>query len=216
MRPSGPNVRALPDSRPFCGRLLLPCSKVRHMVRLLFSLVGLGLVVLFGAAGCDRNIEPFDPNEKARQPDLSKIFPAGAQRAAVTPVEMPPAPGGRRGAPPVAAEVAPISGTLSLGPGMEGKVRPGAVLFLIARKGEAGPPLAVVRSRDPKFPLDFEIGPDDRMIPSIPFEGPLRITARLDGDGNAMTRDPGDLTGAAVGTYDPGDRGVQVVIDTSI
>ena len=54
---------------------------------------------------------------------------------------------------------------------------------------------------------------DDRMIQSIPFTGPLRLTARVDGDGNAMTRDPGDLTGAAAGTHAPGDRGVQVVID---
>lgn len=194
----------------------------RPIFRLLYTLFALGLVVLFGTAGCDRNIETFDPDEKPQQPDLSKIFPAGAQRAADTPVEMPPAPGERRGVPPLAsrssatAEGAPISGTLSLGPGMEEKVRPGAVLFLIARAGAAGPPLAVVRTRDPEFPLDFEIGPDDRMIPSIPFAGPLRITARLDGDGNAMTRTPGDLSGAAVGTYNPGDVGVQVVIDRSL
>ena len=174
--------------------------------------LALGLVLSF-AAGCDRNIEPFDPDERSQQPDLSKIFPAGAQRAADTPVEMPPAPGGRRGAAPVASEGAPIAGTLSLGPGIEEKVRPGSVLFLIARHAEAGPPLAVVRIRDPKFPLDFEIGPDDRMIPSIPFAGPLRLTARIDGDGNAMTRDAGDLAGAAAGSYDPGARGVQVLID---
>ena len=186
---------------------------VRRTVRLLFALAALGLVLLFEAAGCDRNVESFDPDEKPQQPDLSKIFPAGAQRAADTPVEVPPVPGELRGAPLIAAEGAPISGTLSLGPGMEEKVRSGAVLFLMARAGETGPPLAVVRTRDPKFPLDFEIGPDDRMIPSIPFAGPLRITARLDGDGNAMTREAGDLTGAAVGTYDPGDHGVQVVIN---
>ena len=63
---------------------------------------------------------------------------------------------------------------------------------------------------------DFEIGPDDRMIPSIPFAGPLRLTARLDGDGNAMTRDAGDLSGAAIGSYDPGARDVQVVIDQTL
>ena len=33
-------------------------------------------------AGCDRNMEPFVPGEKPRQPDLSKIFPAGAERSA--------------------------------------------------------------------------------------------------------------------------------------
>jgi len=147
-------------------------------------------------AGCDRGIEPFDPDEKPQRPHSSKILPTGAQPAVSS----------------VAAEGAPISGTLSLGPGVEENLRPGAVLFLIARRGEVGPPLAVVRTRDPKFPLDFEIGPDDRMVPSIPFAGPLRITARLDGDGDPLTRDAGDLTGEAVSTHDPGDHGVQVVI----
>ena len=181
-------------------------------ISLVRGLAVLGLALGL-ALGCDRNVESFDPDEKPSQPDLSKIFPAGSQRAAETPVQMPPPPAGGRGAPPVTAEASPISGTLQLGSGMEEKVRPGAVLFLIARKSEAGPPLAVVRIRNPKFPLDFEIGPDDRMIPSIPFAGPLRLTARIDGDGNAMTRDPGDLTGAAAGTYDPGARGVQVLIE---
>ena len=99
---------------------------------------------------------------------------------------------------------------------MAEKLRPGSVLFLIARSGEAGPPLAVVRIQDPGFPLDFEIGPDDRMIPSIPFAGPLRLTARIDADGNAMTRDAGDLTGAAIGSYDPGARDVEILIDQAL
>jgi hypothetical protein len=189
------------------------CYRERVVRRAVRLSIALGLIVLGFATGCDRNIEPFDPEEKPVEPDLSKIFPAGTQRAAETPVLMPPAPGERRGVSPPTAEASPISGTLTLGTGMEEKVRPGSVLFLIARAGTAGPPLAVVRIQNPTFPLDFEIGPDDRMIQSIPFVGPLRLTARVDGDGNAMTRDPGDLSGAAAGTHDPGDRGVQVVID---
>jgi hypothetical protein len=51
------------------------------------------------------------------------------------------------------------------------------------------------------------------MLQSVPFEGSLRLTARVDADGNAMTRDPGDLFGAAEGRYDPGDRGVAITID---
>jgi len=178
--------------------------------------LALWLAILSIAGGCDRIVDVFDPNEEPRRPDLSKIFPAGAQRAADTPVEMPPAPGGPRGAAPVAAEASSISGTLSLGPGLDEGVRPDSVLFLVARSSGSGPPLAVVRIPNPSFPLDFEIGPDDRMIPSIPFAGPLSLTARIDGDGDAMTREAGDLSGAASGTYQPGDRDVQILIDTSL
>ena len=35
------------------------------------------------------------------------------------------------------------------------------------------------------------------MIKSRPFVGPLQITARLDADGNATSRTPGDLQGTA-------------------
>ena len=87
------------------------------------------------------------------------------------------------------------------------------MLFLIARNTPGGPPLAVRRIPAPSFPLDFEIGPEHRMIQSLPFAGELMVTARLDGDGNATTRNPGDLQGAADGTFSPGATGISVVLD---
>ena len=185
------------------------------------SLVALLLAV--AATGCDRNLEPFDASEEPRQPDLSKIFPEGAERAARVRPGLPPAPGDPspgRGAPPLAAEAGveggagqPIRGTVRLSEALSAPVPPGAVLFVIARRGGAGPPLAVKRVPAPRFPLDFSLGPDDRMIQAMPFVGPLRITARVDADGNATSRDPGDLQGAAEGSFEPGTAGVLVVID---
>jgi hypothetical protein len=114
-------------------------------------------------------------------------------------------------APPSAGE--PIEGSVALGPGLEAQAPAGATLFVIARRGEAGPPLAVKRFPAPRFPIAFRLGPEDRMLESVPFEGPLRLSARLDADGNATTREPGDLQGAAPGTLEPGARGVRVVLD---
>ena len=37
--------------------------------------------IVLSMLGCDRKVEPFDPNERVEQPDLSKIFPEGATRA---------------------------------------------------------------------------------------------------------------------------------------
>jgi hypothetical protein len=183
-------------------------------------LAAAGLALALAAlAACDRHIEPFDPSEEPREPDLSRIFPAGAEGQGVqagAPLELPPPPA-MRGAPALAAESgAPIRGTLSLAPELEGELPSGAVLFLIARTGAGGPPLAVKRIEAPRFPLDFEIGPADRMIQSVPFAGPVRLSARLDSDGNATSRTPGDLQGAASEAVEPGATGVSIVLAEKI
>ena len=120
------------------------------------------------------------------------------------------------GAPPAAATGATsgaIEGTLELAPDLVGRVPPGAVLSWVARTAQGGPPLAVVRVASPRVPMPFSIGPDDRMNQSMPFAGEMLITARVDTDGNAMTRSPGDLQGASATPNAPGDRGVTLLID---
>ena len=164
--------------------------------------------------GCDRNIAPFDPDEEPEAPDISRIFPEGAQQGASP--SLPPAPVAQqqRGAPSVAAEAGePVRGTVRLAPELEGSLPPGAVLFVIARRGSAGPPLAVKRVLDPRFPMEFSLGPEDRMIQAVPFVGPLPITARVDGDGHATSRSPGDLQGAAPDPVEPGATDVVVTLD---
>jgi hypothetical protein len=51
------------------------------------------------------------------------------------------------------------------------------------------------------------------MIKTVPFEGPLQLSVRLDADGNAMTRAPGDLHGETAQPHQPGESGVAIVID---
>jgi cytochrome c-type biogenesis protein CcmH len=178
--------------------------------------------MLLALAGCDRNLEPFDPDEKPREPDLSKIFPEGAESAEAQQPSLPPAPGEARGAPPLATDTAaqgsdaPVTGTVALAPELAGKTPSGAVLFIIARRG-TGPPLAVKRVPDPSFPLSFTIGPEDRMIQTMPFVGPIALSARIDTDGNATSRSPGDVMGAAQGgPVAPGATGVVIVLDTPL
>jgi len=180
----------------------------------------LGLLVGLLALACDSNVEPYVPGETAERPDLARIFPEGAERAAdaamteegaAVPGGLPPPPGG---APPAAAggDAARIAGTVSVSPELASSVPEGAVLFLIAR-GAAGPPLAARRVADPRLPLAFDLGPEDRMMQDRPFEGPMQLSARLDAGGNATTREPGDLQGAAAGPVEPGASGVEIVLD---
>lgn len=170
--------------------------------------------IAIAATGCDRNVAPFDPEEEPRQPDLGKIFPEGAERAPAP--RGFAAPGGPPAAPTAAAGAGgePISGTIRLAEGMTPPA--GAVLFIIARRGEAGPPLAVKRVVDASFPLDFRLGPEDRMIEAMPFEGPLRVTARVDGDGNASSRGPGDLQGQVALPVATGTTGLELVLDEQL
>ena len=181
-------------------------------------------VCLLALAACDRNLEPFDPDEKPREPDLSKIFPEGAESAEDIQPGLPPPPGEQRGAPPLAAETASaespgaaIQGTVELAPELASRVPANAVLFIIARGAGAGPPLAVKRVANPEFPVAFSIGPEDRMIQTMPFAGPIALTARIDSDGNATSRSPGDISGATAGEpVAPGATGVVIVLDTPL
>jgi hypothetical protein len=54
------------------------------------------------------------------------------------------------------------------------------------------------------------------MIEQMPFAGPLRLSARLDADGNATTRNPGDLQGSAPDAVEPGAGGVRIRIDEAL
>lgn len=184
--------------------------------------VGLVLVFSLLALGaCDRNVEPFVPGEQPSRPELSKIFPPGAERSKdASPPMMgggpPPAPPGRAANPDDDATGAPIRGRVAMAPALADRQASGATLFVIARGGTGGPPLAVKRIVSPSFPVEFEIGPADRMIQTLPFVGPLMLTARLDGDGNATSRSPGDLQGTFAESVEPGRDGIEIVLDQAL
>ncbi len=106
-----------------------------------------------------------------------------------------------------------ISGTVEVAPALRAKAEGKPVLFLIARQGGGGPPLAVVRVANPRFPLAFEISKRNVMIPGVPFEGMVSLAARLDADGSAGPAGVGDLEGRTARPVRVGERNVRIVID---
>ncbi len=187
---------------------------------LISSLVLVASMLLLG---CDRNVEPYQPGEQPRDPDLARIFPGppggvgsvqNAGSASGTPdrTALPPsrAEGSATAATPAEAAGAPIEGVVELAPELAAARPDGGVLFVIARPQGArgGPPLAVLRIPSPSFPLEFSIGPDDVMIPSMTFAGAISLSARLDADGNAMTRGAGDISSPVLEPLSPGTTGV--------
>lgn len=107
-----------------------------------------------------------------------------------------------------ADEGKPIRGTITLADGAQPS---GQVLFLIARvSGQPGPPLAVKRLAVGPFPMEFEIGPGDRMIQGRPWVGPIALSARVDADGDPLTRAPGDASAELATPVEPGAEGVEL------
>jgi len=109
---------------------------------------------------------------------------------------------------PAAQAAGPIRGTISAAAAL--KVEPGNVLYVIARAGN-GPPAGVKRIENPVFPLPFALGPEDSIVPGVPFTGPFTIKARLSRTGEAMPQ-PGDVEGAFPDPVQPGQNDVNIVL----
>ncbi len=87
-------------------------------------------------------------------------------------------------------------GTVVLSPGAEKNIKRGSVVFLFAKAaGMKGAPLAVKKISDATFPLSFSLSDLDSPIPLEFYEGDLTVTARIDADGAAGPKQPGDREG---------------------
>lgn len=119
-------------------------------------------------------------------------------------IGLPPMAGGPGAPAPAAPQTASagdpraVRGTLSLAGGT--KVPPGAAVFLIVRPAGAkgGPPVAVSRIEANAFPLSFQLSQVNSMM-GQPLPESMLIEARVDLDGNPMTRDAGAPSGTVDG-----------------
>jgi hypothetical protein len=105
-----------------------------------------------------------------------------------------------------------ITGTISVAPGLAGSIPGQAVLFVIAHKG-AGGPFAVQRIVGPRFPQAYRLGPDDVMMAGSPFEGEVRLSARISRSGSAGPAQPGDMEGERPGSVQVGALQADILIN---
>lgn len=108
-----------------------------------------------------------------------------------------------------------LTGTVELKAELKDTVKPEDTVFVIARKGAGGPPLAVKKLPATAFPLTFTLTEKDVMMGG-PFDGEVELTVRIDKDGDAMTKVPGDMSGKTAGPVKVGDKNVKVLIDTTL
>jgi cytochrome c-type biogenesis protein CcmH len=87
-----------------------------------------------------------------------------------------------------------VSVSIQLNSALAGQVPAEATLFLIARRGDAGPPLAVVRRPVSSWPIAITMADADAMMPgtSLASGGPIRLIARISRSGQpvATSGDP--------------------------
>jgi cytochrome c-type biogenesis protein CcmH len=134
----------------------------------------------------------------------------GAQTAGVTSSSPPD---GQAAAPPLANAANSIVGSVDVAAALQSRVGSQDTIYLIARAGEGGPPLAATRVKVGQFPLSFSLDDSMAMNPANTLSGHKQVVvlARISASGNPIAQ-PGDLegriTGVAVGAKD-----VKLVID---
>lgn len=79
-----------------------------------------------------------------------------------------------------------ISGVVTAGTGVT--LKPGGVLFVMAKEAGKPMPVAVLRVPDPKLPYSFSLSAKNAMVAGTPFTGPFLISARFSPSGDAMDR----------------------------
>src|SRR5262249_58448279 len=100
------------------------------------------------------------------------------------------------------------------------KIAAGDTIFVVARKyeeGATGPgtPLAVRKLTAGKFPLPFALDSRDAMLAGTQLAGKVVVTVRVDKDGDAISKNPGDVTGQSK-PVEPPQKNVVVSLDTGL
>ena len=167
-------------------------------------------------AGCDKGSSAPPPNTRQA---VKGLPPAEAPQAGhpALPPGHPPTGGEAASAPPAGGDA--VSGTLTVAPALKDQVKAGDTIYIVARAIDASgavarTPVAVDRLVAGTFPMPFQLSAANAMVAGSPFAGPMQITARVDKDGEAMTREEGDVEGTVKVTVPQKD--VQITLDTPV
>jgi len=109
-----------------------------------------------------------------------------------------------------------ISGKIDITPELKNDVKESDTIFIIARHGASGPPLAVKKLSPQTFPTTYLLSQSDVMFAGSDFSGEVDVTVRVDKDGDAMTKNPGDLFGKTLHPIKVGSSNADVVINQKI
>jgi hypothetical protein len=173
---------------------------------------------LAAVSGCSKKDEA--PKAAGLAPRAGGPGPAAAP-AAAPPMPAPPAGAAAPGGTPAPIAPAPaagtgetVSGKITLAPARKADVSPNDVVYLVARRmpdspGTRGSLVAVKRFSASSFPIEFSLGEADMMFKNGAFAGDLTLAARVDKDGDPITRKKGDVFGT-LDRVKVGAKGVEI------
>lgn len=162
-----------------------------------------------------------DGSDDAKEVDLiiAQISSSAANGKPALPIPAPaqPAPPAPTAATPATVASSALTGQISLSPELQSKIKPGSVLFILARAaGEGAPrmPLAVKRASAPGFPVSFTLDDSMAMAPGVNLSSAsqVEVEARISLSGQA-TPQTGDLRGR-LSPVKPGSTNLRLVIDS--
>ncbi|MEX1165350.1 MAG: c-type cytochrome biogenesis protein CcmI [Hydrogenophaga sp.] len=113
----------------------------------------------------------------------------------------------------VAAQLASIAGSVEVAAALQPRIGAQNTIYVIARAGESGPPLAAARVAVGPFPLRFSLDDSMAMNPANTLSNhkEVVVVARISASGNPLPQ-PGDLEGRVMGVA-VGAKDVKLVID---
>lgn len=151
---------------------------------------------------------PYAQDILAAQQETERLAQAGAP-GLDTLANPPPAPDGA----PSAAPGASIQGSVDIAPALKSRLNSNDTVYLFARVGAGGPPVAAVRGTAGSLPLEFRLDDSMAMNPGnvLSQHKDVVLVARISKSGNAMAQ-PGDFEGRMSGVK-VGATGVKLVID---
>ncbi|MDP2164088.1 MAG: c-type cytochrome biogenesis protein CcmI [Hydrogenophaga sp.] len=123
--------------------------------------------------------------------------------------QSPSTPDGQVAAP----QLASVAGSVDVATALQSRVGAQSTIYLIARAGESGPPLAAARVAMGPFPLQFSLDDSMAMNPANTLSNhrEVVVVARISASGNPIAQ-PGDLEGRVMGVV-VGAKDVKLVID---
>ena len=145
-----------------------------------------------GAEQAIQEAQKLFPQDRAQLSQMfTQLTQAADQKATQAPAEQPDAASGEASGPPSDGSSADVVVVVDLPKGTI--VPPSALLFVIVREAgfATGPPVAVKRVPAANFPITVTLTNKDSMAgESLP--GLVRVDARIDRDGDPLTKDPRD------------------------
>ena len=154
------------------------------------------------------------PTTKAPALNKGKATPTSRPTSAPTSRPTSAPAGGGIGAPGI------IKGRIDITEELRSKLKPGTTLFISVRRfaGEGKKGMIMAAKKYPVgnasiFPLNFTVTQRDVMMGGTKLVGPVSVTARVDQDGDAISKQAGDIEGAHKGSIMVGKDSASIMLN---